>query len=251
MSKLDYTTKALKDGDTEYKPPFFERVLDFFKVPSIHMEKFEKLEDYFDLPKEDRLYKGLFYREPWGWPMNGFDDLFGNDGIRQLWKAEIRRRYPIQWFFREWLTSWDNPVAAFVKMRIIKTRDFCYNLRAWLLPWNKRTVRAARPFHYSDCDGLIESINEALLLDFYYEEFIPSLEVIDWDSTENQAQFVRELRRNVEILEADIPALKAEIDLVLDRGGEYKGLEQLEEEMESKKTKVFTWMIKNRGYFWT
>jgi hypothetical protein len=65
----------------------------------------KSVDEYFSLPVEVREWYG-FYKKPYALAWDFMDDTGG-------WIAfyrEIRKHYPLQWFFREWLFSCANPV---------------------------------------------------------------------------------------------------------------------------------------------
>jgi hypothetical protein len=229
----------------------WDRIKEKFVIPPIRVKSFNTVQDYFNLPKSERLHKGFWYKEPWGWPINTLDDLFGEQSIRNQWSREISKAYPVQWFFREWLFSWDNPAYAFLKRISMRWENLCYNTHAFLFPWHKRTTKAARPFKYTEAVDLIEDVNIALILDFYYDDYLPTLAYINWQACAEQARFIEELKEAIQTIEADIPAIEGQIQQVRrDRNG-YPGLDDLEIELDTKKTELLVWLAKNRGYFWT
>jgi hypothetical protein len=232
----------------EYKPSLWDKIKEKFHIPYVKIKDFEKVEDYFNLPKEEREYKGFWYRVPYYWTFDPKTFMTG-DSLSAQWDKEIRKRYPIQWFFRDWLFSTDNPVYRAIVFPYWRLRDFYWNLRAWIKPMQKRTVKASRPFHYSDICGLIESVNFAMLLDFYHEDYIKN-DFIDWKAQENQAEFERKLIEYVKELEVEIPAKEKISDSHVD-SGEYEKSWSVDEEIAKKKEEILVWMIKNRDHFWT
>jgi len=71
--------------------------------------------EYFNLNKAERTWLG-FYRLPESLPI---ESLSGEDGWNLFYKT-IKKEFPIQWFFRHWMTSYENPAYYYIKRLIWK-----------------------------------------------------------------------------------------------------------------------------------
>jgi hypothetical protein len=221
-----------------------------FHVPSIVLEKFETVDDYFNLPESEILYKNIWYRTPAWFPWNTKDGyIFDEGSLANQWKKEIRKRYPVQWFFREWLFSHDNPLYSFVYTKIYRVRVWWMDFRAWVHPWQQRTVKASRPFGYSDASALVSSVNLAILLDFFYEDYKVNT-FVDWKADEHHRTFEEELHAQVEIVEKEIPMLEQKARELLSNS-RYEEVTAVEEQIDQKTTDVIVWIAKNRHMMWT
>jgi hypothetical protein len=75
---------------------------------------------YFSLPRSERTVVGI-YKLPESLPAE-FEE--GEEGW-SVFSKKIKREYPIQWFFREWIFSHSNPVYHFLKK--MQWKVFGYN----------------------------------------------------------------------------------------------------------------------------
>ena len=226
------------------------------KIPSI---KVHSVEGYFQLPKADREFHGL-YRKPYALPL-GFlcGRRFGKEQGWSDWEARIRKEYPLQWFFREWLTSWDNPVYALVTQIRMRYSDIHYNVKRFISPLYPR-FRKAFPRHaYKEISVASVEINFALILDFWYEEVVDGC--VDWQADEMHSTFYDSLKCCVDYIEKIRPELNALMDEALtaatdderelpyeQRYAEYNRLEKM---IEDTDTKTLIWFIQHRDSFWS
>lgn len=221
------------------------------------------VDKYFQLPKSEREYKGL-YKVPYALPT----EFLSCGKIEKGWTTfyeKIKAEYPIQYFFRVWLFSYDNPVYSFLKHKIICPIDaFKHNTKRCFKPCHPRWRKVLPRHQYSDITELIVSSNFALICDFYHEEVENGW--VDWSSDEKHKQFYKELKSYVKWIEEDRTALQDKIDKTLDKAiknrkykkdgtldynATYLKVEALEQEYERRESEVLTWLITNRKFFWT
>ena len=175
-----------------------------FKVPYI---KVNDVDQYFALPKKEREHYG-FYKVPYGLPCDFFED-----GVKG-WDAfyeEIRKEYPIQWFFRYWLWSYDNPIYKFYSCRIKwPLRDFYYGAKLFLKPCYPRWRKTLKRYQYGDPPYIIVESNFNLLIDFYEEEV--KLDLIDWNSDDKHKLFYKELLAHIKWITEGRPLYKERME---------------------------------------
>jgi hypothetical protein len=224
-------------------------------IPTIHVNS---IEGYFALPKKERTWYG-FYMSPRSLPFVWEDG--GGFGWSKFYD-QLKEEFPIQYFFRYWLTSFDNPITHSVYQYLIwpyhNIKNALTNLRNPCCPrWRKVLPKT----QYSDISNLIVESNIALLKDFYYEEVLTSK--VDWDSTEDLKNFRNDIEKAIYFLEEKSKKLDEEIGNLIQQaytGGRTtsdkfkvltKKIKNLESKKEKEVDKILKWMITNREYFWT
>lgn len=218
--------------------------------------KLNSVQEYFALPKKDREWRGLYkvpYALPWELSRNHPGEL-GWDAFYE----RIKKEYPVQHFFRRWLTSFDNPVYSFFMSYVYwPLRDFKYNTIRWVNPLYPRW-RASLPRHkYSDIPELFIASNFGLIRDFYWEEVVDG--IIDWSATDDHRKFHAELTAYVHWIEEEYPKMDELFSKALNNASniegdyytKYKEFNDLEIQKQNKETEILTWFVNNRGYFWT
>jgi len=214
------------------------------------------VQDYIALPKSEREYKGLYLV-----PRALAVKYLGNPGSFSEWDlfySYVRQNYPIQWFFRHYLTSWDNPVYKFVKLKVMHFQDFKHATKRFFKPLCPRWRNSFRRHEYLDISSIIEKSNFALILDFWYEDVENGF--TDWNSTPALKKFYKELQKAVKYIENDRKIIEQQIDDALSESVKnrkaksfttrYKKLTKLEEKLKDSDTHVLTWLITNRYFFW-
>jgi hypothetical protein len=217
----------------------------------------KSVREYFSLSKSEREVYG-FYKVPFSLPWSIYNE---EDGWNAFYKR-IAKEYPIQYFFRVWLFSYRNPVYAFIMHKICWPLD---SIRAYITnfldPCCPRWRKTLPRHKYSDITNIIVDSNFNLILDFYYEEVKNGH--VDWQADEKHREFYDTLINAVEWIEngqkilnkKSIDALTAATeDLILkdkpykERYSEY---DDIEKQIDDKKTEILKWMIENREGFWT
>jgi hypothetical protein len=224
-------------------------------IPCIQVNS---IEEYFALPKKERTWYGLYMSPrslPFVWEDGGG---FGWDKFYQ----ELKKEFPVQYFFRYWLTSFDNPITHSIYQYLIWPYQNFKN--AWRNFWNPccpRWRKVLPKTQYSDVSNLIVDSNLALLRDFYYEEVLISK--IDWDSTEELKTFRNDIEKHIYWLDEESKKNDEEISNLIQEaytGGKTpkskfqtltKKIHDLENKKEKNIDKILKWMITNREHFWT
>jgi len=228
-----------------------------FYLPINSCNKVSTTEDYKALPREQREKNG-FYLIPFGLQIK-FNDLGTKESEWDLFYKFIRQKYPIQWFFRHWLTSWDNPAYAFIKLRYMRYLDVKYAVKRFIKPLHPRWRNSCPRHVWKDISSVVVDSNFGLILDFWHEEV--SQNTINWNSDPSHKTFYKELKAAVKYIEVTRKALEEKLDNALTVATKksrklsyqqrYKKHNELEESIRIKDTKILTWFIENRNYFWT
>lgn len=230
------------------------------KNKSLYM-KVNSVDEFFNLPKKEREWYGL-YKKPFFLPIE-----FLGSGDEKGWNCfydEIRREYPVQYFFRDWLFSMDNPII-FVYKKFISwpLRDLKYNIRRFIKPCFPRWRKVLPRHQYGDITEIVVESNFALICDFYHEEVVDG--VVDWTSDDVHKKFYTELvaavhwieteRKKVDGLidEALTKAIgnKIKVDGKFDYKSTYADHDRLENHKNEKETEILKWFIDNKKFFWT
>jgi hypothetical protein len=231
-----------------------------FKIPYVRISS---VEQYFELPKKDREYKG-FYCLPFALPSK----LFRNHNNEKTWEdffEQIKAQYPIQYFFRQYLPSLNNPfVYNYYKYIGWKLRDFKYACKLFFNPLFPRWRKILPRHKYSDVSELVVESNFSLILDFYYEEVVDGF--VDWEANTKHKKFLKEIKEAVHWIESERHQKNNVSDKILtkvtnnpkyDKKGKflyketYQEHNDLEQEIFNKNTKIINWFVKNRQMFWS
>jgi hypothetical protein len=222
------------------------------KIPYV---KTNSVEEYFKLDKRDREYFGL-YMLPHSLPCDIFDE--DEEGWNSFYK-KIKQKYPIQWFFRRWLKSYNNPIYSFFSLKVyFPIRDFKWAVNNFISPcfpiWRNTIPR----HKYADGVHLIIESNFNIILDFYNEA---SESYIDWESSEEHSNFYKKLEEYKNWIKTERKKINDILDIELtiatnnkhikDYKEKYKTYDLLEEDLKNKETEILNWMVENRSYFWT
>jgi hypothetical protein len=250
-------TKALNiPADFESSKKWFN-----FKIPKPSYIKVDSVDEYFSLSKKEREWCGL-YRKPWALPSELFN--FNDEKGWGFFYDEIKKQYPIQYFFREWLISTDNPlVFAFKRYIQWPIRELRYSVRLFFNPCFPRWRKVLPRHKYSDITEMVTESNFALICDFYHEEVINGF--VDWESHDNHKKFYDELVTNVTWIEVERikidklaeEALSKAVKNKIKTNGEfdfhatYEDHDRLEKHKSEKETEILKWFIENREFFWT
>ena len=242
------SSKAIKS------PSFLSKTKNWFKIPYVNVSS---VEDYLSLSKEDREWHGL-YKLPYALPSEFFDKT------KKGWdffNSYIKKTYPIQYFFRRWAFSSDNPLYWAYMCLYWPFRDFKYAIRLWFNPLHPRW-RASLPRHKCcDISELVVTSNFALIRDFYWEEVVDGW--VDWTADKIHKDFHDTLVRHVDWIEKGLPELEEMHSKSLanavsdfsatkeDYNTKYKKTIEIEKEKRDKETEILIWFIENREFFWT
>lgn len=235
------------------------KILPYVKVHSV--------DEYFDIPKQERERWGL-YRKPFALPCEWLETRTGSGAKIGLvkpekkgwksWEKEIKRRYPLQWFLREWCFSWRNPVYALFKGLYFDYREKKYAIKRFINPFYPRFRKSMPRHQYSDISEALRKVNFALLLDFWYDEMKDGC--VDWNDNTVHKNFFKGVKAWVKYVEVERPALEKKADDALtiatkkkkgtfeERYGKHDALEK---KIDDKDSQLLVWMMQNREMFWT
>lgn len=227
-----------------------------FFLPKDICNSVYKFEDYKALPKEQREKHGL-YLMPFGLQIDLKEFGVKRKTEWDLFYDYIRQEYPIQWFFRYWITSWNNPVYRVLKIIYMNYQDIKYTIKRFIKPFFPRWRASCKRHQYTDITELSVKSNFALILDYWHEEV--SKDLVNWNADSHSKQFYKELKSAVKYIENDRKTLEDRADKELSKATKrkgtyevrYKKYNQLEEDIKNKDTETLIWFINNRNYFWT
>lgn len=227
----------------------------FFK--SVYLSvKVNSAEEYFALPKQDREVHG-FYRIPCALP---WERMETSDNGWNAFYERIKKNYPVQYFFRRWLPSLDNPLVL-VFSRYIKwpLTELKYNIIRWIKPVHPRWRKSLPRHKYADISELIVESNFAFIRDFYHEEIVSGW--VDWESDELHKTFYDKIIEYVNWIEKERTKIEAAYWEALEVSTKdtestsysvkYAKPNEIEALKISKETEILTWLIDNRSHFWT
>lgn len=238
--------KAIKVDKSHISVPWY-------KLPYVDVSS---VEEYFSLPKTKREKFGLYLR-PFALPW----EIFKSSSQEKGWDffySEIKKQYPLQWFFRHWLFDFDNPcISIFYKYVFWPWKDFKYAVKRWFNPCHPRWRKSLLRHQYKDIQELVVVSNFALIRDFYWEEVVEGF--VDWQADVQHREFYDQLVANVRWIEDTFPKLDEKYYQFLSEASKtegdyhtkYKNSNAIEKEIEDHKTEILTWFIKNRHFFWT
>ena len=215
------------------------------------------VEDYFKLPKCMRVNKWGLYLTPRYLPFEGFSP--NKKGGWREWEQRIKEEFPVQWFLREWIFSYENPVYSAWSTARRTVRGFWWKVKILFNPCAPRMRKSWRRWEYKDISEAIVDINFALIQDFWYEEVIGT-DFVNWES-EITIDFYNWIKSAVRWIEEDRVLLQRSVSVALDNASSkdgkdefraaYKKVEELEEKINSKDEQILTEMIRYRERFWS
>ena len=244
------TSKAIKLPES--KRPFFSR----FRVPFASVSS---VEEYFALPSKEREWNGL-YMLPYALP----SELFGQFPGWETFYQKIKTLYPIQYFFRNWLFTIDNPIIlGYYKFVAWPLFEFNRKIRWIFSPRFPRWRKLLLNHTNFDVTELAVETNFALIRDFYWEEVVDG--VVDWNDNEEHKQFYDELVSAVNWIEKERANLSNQIREAYAKSSQvrvktnerfdyyatYDEPIRLEKLKNDKEEEILRWLITNRQYFWT
>ena len=217
------------------------------------------VKEYIELPQALRESKYGFYLIPFALQFT-IDGFFpGRVTEWDKFYSYVKTEYPFQWFFRHYLTSWDNPIAKHLKLIGMRLSDTKYRAKRFIKPLFPRWRKSCQRHEYTDIQELVVNSNLALILDFWYQEVVDGC--VNWTSDENHRTFYKELKDNVKYIETGKKILEEKSSKELSIASKKKGKKsyeerygkynKLEQELRDNDTHILSWFIENRGYFWT
>ena len=226
----------------------------------------QSVDEFFSLPKREREFFGL-YKIPHALPSELFFLRRETKNKEKGWDffyKQIQKQYPIQWFFRHWLLSYENPIYAFFKRISYRAFDLKWKVKNYLKPNYPKWRNSLKRHEYKDVSQLFEDSNLNLILDFYHEEVKDGW--VDWEADDVHKKFYIELLENVRWIEEEKVKKEQQLNKatsyavdnsIFDKEGKldyhatYKHVHTLEEQLENKKTQILKWFCDNRRMFWT
>lgn len=139
----------------EVLPPhmmFFKKAKYFFNDGL----KTHDVQSYFELPKSEREFLGLYIRPQKYW-------------LSPKWDEQIKNNYPIQYFFREWIFSIKNPFFSIVVFVLNKIEEGIFILKRWKNPKRKFWRKVWPRYKLKSISDVMVESNFALVLDFWYD----------------------------------------------------------------------------------
>ena len=212
--------------------------------------------DYFNLPKEQRE-KWNIYLKPFALPMNIFDEEEDDNGWNKF-KVEIRKHYPIQGWFREWVLSYDNPIYSFISHSITNLRRYRHNMRRFFRPAHPRFRKVYPRYRWMDISNAIKEINFAMIQDFWYEEVLK--DIVDYQGDGTHQKFYDWIKDVINYIEVRRPELEKQLNAAYDRidhkskepyNIKYKDVNKVEEELNNTDIHILKEMIDYKDFFWT
>lgn len=231
--------------------------MSFLKAIKIPYSHVSSVEEYFALPKSEREWGGL-YKIPYALPWEKFNSS-DSEGWDTFY-AKIKKEYPIQYFFRRWIPSLDNPITYFsIKYFVWPLQELKYCITRFIKPCHPRWRRVLPRHRYGDIANLIVDSNFALIQDFYHEEVVDGWVV--WTSDEVHKTFHNTLVNYVNWIENERAVLDDKIAEAYNTVHEENSSESyrikyaephnLEKLKSEKETEILKWYIDNREFFWT
>jgi hypothetical protein len=211
--------------------------------------KVRTFKDYVDLPAKERTSKYGMYLVPVALPHDDWDEF----------NKFVSKEFPWQYFFRHWLTSFDNPAYAFYSINRRRIQEFYFDVRAFISPRHKR-FRKAYPRHaYLDLDSIIVKSLFGLILDFWYDESMID-DSYPEELDEKQREIYNWLKYAVYYIEGIHPKKHEEIKYLYELRGQLKDFEAkvkvtnkingVKDEIRDEETKILTKFIEYRGSLW-
>ena len=204
-----------------------------------------KAHEYLNAP----LKYGIFYNVPYALEINEWD----------VWRSEIKKRHPIQYFFRDWIFSCDNPVYFFLFCIKEKIRDIKYIIKYTISPSHPRFHKAYPRAYHKDLCQVILDVNFAMILDFWYEEIVDGH--VDWDSDEPHSDFYSWIKESVKYIEVERPKMLDDMENLLSDACDntenipykekYSKYHAVQNSITDRDNAILTYMIEKRDYFWT
>jgi hypothetical protein len=220
------------------------------------MSRINKAGEWFAQPvekREKRKYGIRWYTEPLAMQMGEF----------KKFDAGIKRRYPIQYFFRE-------KVASFFRYRAFALKRDIYELKCRFIH-RYNVIKLDIPPTWTDTCTLVPAVLAKLIIDFVEKE--TPWEVHNWSFNTDGAQAEADIRDAYDFFKNREPATQAEIEALTHKlYGRREGedifdcfnrerteeelkeqtrLDKIEADLREETTRVLTNIVKWRDFLWT
>lgn len=190
----------------------------------------------------------FWYKKPHSLEWNPHDDTVG----WCAWKKQIKKNYPIQYFFRE-------DVRLYFSIMWRRIKDFKYKIKCWFFPKHPE-LRKAIPNTWADITSLVVDLNFAMILSFKKEA---DESLVNWDGTPEHRKFKNWLDSAAHWIAEGRPNCEAQKDACYPphplppemKGWTYDQLysnvNQMEKLINETDSNILKQMIDYREYMWT
>ena len=200
-------------------------------------------EEYMNMPRGERTFLWLWYHQP---IISRANSLLGRKSERDSLETYLEYKFPVQYFLRKH--------GFTLKVKLSNAYDWvCYKLNP-RQKWLKKQI----PDSWCDKVSLIKDLNFAMVVHFVdVEECFDST---DYEgSGEIHVKFAAELKDCYDYIKNRRPKLDTEYWASFpdeetktgDYETDYAETNRLEILIDSEDTKYLTWIVTNRGFFWT
>lgn len=171
-------------------------------------EKINKVSEYKSLPKKEREWFGL-YQIPYSMEISSLNFVENkkedNDEGWNGFYSYVKKEYPIQYFFREYL---GDIIFYFWNAKIMSKYGETWHSKIWARLFNDRQkyLRKVIPYTWCDKPELFTEIVFAMLVN--YVEGERCFEIIDFDHHESDKEIKKYIIESYDIIKIQIPKLK-------------------------------------------
>lgn len=202
----------------------------------------ENVDEYINLPKSERTTNGWWYI-----PIYGFRCDFNDRTEPDKYYKFLKKEFPIQYFFREYLSS----KVSHCKFRW--NMFYWEKLRSIFVPQHSE-LRKVIPRTWSDITELIPRFLFECVKSFKENE----TDVINWDSDVYHKTFYANLNKYYNYITVERNQILADIDNSYPPLGTKGCYEELygklntnEAILKAKDTECLQWIVENREGFWS
>jgi hypothetical protein len=200
-------------------------------------------EEYINMPRGERTFLWIWYHSP---IISRSDSILGRKSERDSLNKYLQRNFPVQYFLRQ--------RGFALKVKLSNAYDWvCHKLNP-RQKWLKKQI----PDDWSDKVWLITELNFAMVVHFVEGE--KCFDNTDYENSgENHVQFSNDLKDCYDYIKNRRPALQKQHDASYPDeetttgvyAVDYAETNRLEILIDSEDTKYLTWIVTNRGFFWT
>jgi hypothetical protein len=194
------------------------------------------------------MIKNFWYKKPHSLEWNPHDDTVG----WTAWEKETKKNHPVQYFFRE-------EVTTFFRIKWMRFQTFKYKIKCFFFPKHQE-LRKAIPRTWVDIANLVVDLNFAMILSFKKEA---DESWVDWDATPEQRKFKNWLDSSAHWITVGKPNCESQANALypphpltdLQKGKSYEELygelNKMEKLISETDTNILKQMIEYRDYMWT
>lgn len=199
--------------------------------------KYKTIPNALPIEYENKLIK--LYRKPWALSVEDWD----------IFEAEIKKKHPIQYFFREELT-----LKLWACRR--KLNDYIWAIRNRISNPRKEMRKVVFPARYEDLPEIIFNFNKQVIIEIYerekyFDQIKPS------PSKSKSGQFEKNLKKYYKYVTETRPQMLDEADKILKEHcnppmkKNTKTWARKHETIDKLDNEMCVWVSANREYFWT